>query len=584
MNECPEQDNHMDCKPEKENLLLAYRDKFISIKQTYPEWSDTDVRLQTAADLRPQFRLNRDAGYRENLGLSEYEVPEAVFTLTEGGSVWYTKYGQGLLEFHERQLRLTPETYSPEEHAISLLIEEYFKRGATSVVTSYGDRDLVVMHFDPITMLGTTKIIDATKQQSTVWEIAKKRYAHFESLHLTDKIFLFTDKKLSIQHATEVIKPIMKQRMKTKLGFDGVQQFVSIHQKQEDKHIQPPFYKRLFAYAEDSFRQEGQIRPETHASVAPKKLEPERGIAPVHYDDKQLYDWVQQKKVWDTSVQTRVMNNASKQRDDTILPPDQPPLVQRIKQKEIIQEQKQIALATSKVLFQSNISQPVREQRIIHSIEQTKAQNELEFPFVLPLTTFITMTVVQTVFKYEEKAIAVSIVANHRKHKERTMQQYIPATDQVPAMVYQQKEEEQDMVTQQRIQERIKEEAVYKVDQLSIQGVNELTEKLGKQIVHGESPFCTVKKLLWMIPHDHSEKLVPVEEVEIAQDSTRTLQNLLHFLRKVVRKYIGEDSIRPRVVQRIASDKWDNEIEEIAEYLTILKTQWMYRHLFAVVN
>ena len=92
-----------------------------------------------------------------------------------------------------------------------------------------------------------------------------------------------------------------------------------------------------------------------------------------------------------------------------------------------------------------------------------------------------------------------------------------------------------------------------------------------------------MRELLWMESNDQ-DKLVPVEEVEIAQDATRTTHNLLHFLRKVVRKYCGEDSIRQRVIQQIASDKWDDEVGEIEEYLTFLKRQRLHGHLFAVVN
>lgn len=591
----------MDCKPEKENLLLAYRDKFTSIKQTYPEWSDTDVRLQTAADLRPQFRLNRDAGYRENLGLSEYEVPEAAFTLTEDGSVRYTKYGQELLELHERQLRLTPDAYSPEEHAISLLIEEHFKQGATYVVTSYGDRDLVVMHFDPITKLGTTEIVDATKQQSTVQEIAKKRYAHLESLHLTDKIFFFTDKKLSMQHATEVIEPIMKQRMKTKLRFEGVQQFVSIHQKQEDKHIQPPFYNRLFAYADDSFRQKGQILPETQASVAPKKLEPEHVVKPaktnpfahlpraqVYGYDKRQYGWFDQKRIWDNSVRPWIIHGELPiQKQNT--------MKEHAKNFEISQyevkieptqtvgemifpndHQEKIPQDIPKIIFQAN-SKSTREPELITE------QQEVKPDLVLPVATFVTKVDIQAVPTYNEKVIAISIPVHHQKYIEQTAQQYISVEDHVTVVVQPQIKDHRGVVLQQMMQEETwRNDVVYEVDQLMIADMQTVTESIGKQIQRGES-VKVVTKLVWMMKNDQFE-FVPVEEVEIAQDSTRTLQNLLHFLRKVVRKYCGEDSIRQRIIQQIASDKWDDEIGEIAEYLTILKAQWMYRHLFAVVN
>lgn len=620
----------MNCIPEKENLLLAYRDKFASIKLTYPEWSDTELRLQTAADLRPQFRLNRDAGYRENLGLSEYEVPEAAFTFTEDGSVWYTKYGQGLLEFHKRQLRLTPDVYSPEEHAISLLIEEHFKQGATSVVTSYGDRDLIVMHFDPITKLGTTKIIDVTKLQSTVQEIAKKRYAHFESLHLTDSIFIFSDKKLSEHHAREVIEPIIKQRMKTPLTVENIQPFASLHHKPEGeyKHLQQ--HQRVFDYVDDSVRQERQIRPEIHTSVAQKQLErtyvaePEKikpftyfPMTPVYDYDEQPYGWFGQKNIWNRSVKPwmpdvddgpKLQQKILQQQDNSLR--DRLPLIdrqlvmQQIKGEKHIQNIEQVLrepdgrndndrkpFIATKVIFrhpQLQDPQPIPERIAVQREEKEEFQHEISKPppIMLPLATCMTMFDEEAIPVYEQIIVLSMIPDSRQEQREAMLSQYSSVADSPSTVVFhdiQQKEEGQEVV-EEKVQETTKEKTVYEVDEVLIQDVYTVTKTVGEQIAHGESPFCTVKKLLWMIQRDHDEELVPIEEVEITQNPNRTIQNLLHFLRKVVQKYVGDDVIRKRIVQRIASDKWDNEVGEIEEYLIFLKTHRMYNHLFAVVN
>jgi len=556
MNACPEQENYMNCIPEKENLLLAYRDKFTSIQQTHPEWSATDIRFQTAADLRPQFRLNREAGDRENLGLSEYDVPEAAFTLTEDGSILYTKYGQGLIELHERQLRLMPDTYSPEEHAISRLIEEHFRQGATTVVTSYGDRDVVIMQFDPIARIGTTKIIDATKQQLTIQDVAKKRFAHLESLHLTDKIFLFADKKLSMQRAIEVIEPIIKQQVRTKPKFNGVS---------EIKHIEPQFYKRLFAFTEDSFIREEQI------PLAKNKPFIHLPLTPVIYWDTSVRPWIvpdeipiQKQHVIKESIKFfetshyKVRTEPTQIVQEMILPNDQ---------------QKNVPQDIPMIIFQAS-PKPTKEP------EPIIKQQEVKPDFVLPIATIVTMIDTQAIPIYHEKVITISFAAIKQNYIKQTVRENMPIAEYVPIPVQPKIQEEKHVQEEQEMRET---DAIFEVDQVSIQGINELTKTLGKQIMRGESPLCTVKKILWMESNDQ-DKLVPVEEVEIAQDATRTTHNLLHFLRKVVRKYCGEDSIRQRVIQQIASDKWDDEVGEIEEYLTFLKRQRLHGHLFAVVN
>ncbi len=353
----------------------------------------------------------------------------------------------------------------------------------------------------------------------------------------------------------------MKQRKKTKLRFRGVQ---------EDKHIQPPFYKRLFVYADDSFRQEGQILPETHTSVGPKEIRPSAYVPfiPLLNDDKQQYGWSGQKKILDTSVRPWIIFDHPKISEETIWrsknssqkefhSSGQHYVVQaetQIRQEAVCAEVKPAVselsfIAQETVVFQRDAHTAIEHTSADSAIQGEKQQELVaQTHRVLPIAKFIT----------EEKCIAVALVLHKQTQVEQTTQQYIPVVDHAPPVVYE-------------------------VDNLMIADMQTVTESIGKQMKRGESD-TVVTKLVWMMPQDNDEELVPVEEVEIAQNPNHTIQNLLHFLRKVVRKYCGEDSIRQRVVQRIASDKWDDEIGEIEEYLTILKSQRMYNRLFAVVN
>ncbi|EKD67133.1 MAG: hypothetical protein ACD_48C00585G0003 [uncultured bacterium] len=353
----------------------------------------------------------------------------------------------------------------------------------------------------------------------------------------------------------------MKQRVKTKPKFNGVS---------EIKHIEPPFYRRLPVYPVD-FSRSIELRP--FISVP---------LISMPNNDMQQHDWSGQQRIWDTSVRSWIIPNASKIPEEDTRVVNITPIkkfqkkegqiiAQQIEQKGIQKNVRPVVselsfITQETVVFQRD-AQVAIEHTFVDLVKQIEMQHEVALDLVLPLTTFVTMSDVQTIPTYKEKAIKLSLTAIKPKYVEQVIQE--PIVESVSVVVQPMLEEEIDVM--------------YKVDQVVIQDLQIVTEIVGKQIVRGESPLCTVKKILWMESNDQ-DKLVPVEEVEIAQDSTHTLQNLLHFLRKVVHKYCGEDSIRPRKIQQMVSDKWNDEIGEIEEYLTILKTRRMYNHLFAVVN
>ncbi len=288
-----------------------------------------------------------------------------------------------------------------------------------------------------------------------------------------------------------------------------------------------------------------------------------------------------QKQIWDTSVKPWLVFNPPIKKEGVVFFETQEKkkqeVAKQVVEQEIYQEEKRVdveegvseqpLVVQTAMLSQKESSSVVEEEK---QREELRQGNSL-----LPITTFVVMSDVQTVPTYEEKVIALLLAAIKPKYREQTIQEDIMVAEYVPISV-QQQIVEQDVVFRPEI------DLMFGVDQLMIVDMQTVIESIGKQMKRGKSD-TVVTKLVWMMPNEQLE-FVPVEEVEIAQDSTHTLQNLLHFLRKVVHKYVGDDVIRQRVIQRITSDKWDDEIEEIAKYLTILKTQRMYNHLFAVVN
>jgi|GEM_PF-4056263 len=279
----------MSCTCEKQNFLTAYEDEMDkTLVQMNLNEPTTEARMRVAQNLRPKFALDRHSSEREAKNLSEYEVPEAAFTLTSEGNVLYTKYNRTLDELHTRQQELQPDQYSKDEHDVSTLVQRMFQQGATEVVTSYprdeGDnRDIVVMRFDPITRIGTTRVINTqvngkNHEFQTVHGIAKEKFTHLTDVETEKKLFVLSNvsyiqkqttkntqhqnSRVSFEDATAfraMDAVILQQAMDTshqiqeKVRSDitdtiqGVSRYIQTTQKHQPKTSDiPPFYTRLF--------------------------------------------------------------------------------------------------------------------------------------------------------------------------------------------------------------------------------------------------------------------------------------------------------------------------------------------------
>jgi hypothetical protein len=159
------------------------------VKKELPELSASQVRHEVADRLRPLFKQDKQSWRQENSGEKEYDGTK--IKVTENGDVYYPEYGNRTLEqCHIRQLTITPESYSKEEHQTSRLIQEAFRNGATRVVTSYAregndNRDIVVMEIDPVSREGKLRIINTKEngRNHTYSEISQMMEERFSMLH-----------------------------------------------------------------------------------------------------------------------------------------------------------------------------------------------------------------------------------------------------------------------------------------------------------------------------------------------------------------------------------------------------------------
>ncbi len=191
------------CNCNKETDLKAYQDLTETLKTQHFDWSSPQVRREAAKIFRPQYRQNADSRRQELSGAKEYDGTD--FTYSAEGDIRFT-YGDGsmgLLEFHERQLRLTPEAYSEAQHQTSLLIDQAFRSGATEVVTSYlepsGQRDIVVMTLDRATGKGKMRIINTLNDHTMpeMRSLIKSNFSHLSEIRPTTKAFILSDKPVS---------------------------------------------------------------------------------------------------------------------------------------------------------------------------------------------------------------------------------------------------------------------------------------------------------------------------------------------------------------------------------------------------
>ncbi len=248
------------CNCDKEIYKIAYDDLTETVKSQHNDWSPTEVRLEVARTFRPQYRQHVESVKQEVSGKEQYDSTPFTFDKMNGVRFKNGDGTMGLLEFHERQARLTPEKYSPEEHAISLLIDTSIRSGANEVVTSYpspdGHRDIVVMTLDRDTGKGIMRIINtqADRDASEIRSISKKAFSHL-SENSSGDIFVLSDRPLpeKVVHQTlETIRYAGKQTVKeVRQTIKSVRQYIEHRkelgvQKQRQEHTEatPPVSKK----------------------------------------------------------------------------------------------------------------------------------------------------------------------------------------------------------------------------------------------------------------------------------------------------------------------------------------------------
>jgi len=212
----------------------------------------------------------------------------------------------------------------------------------------------------------------------------------------------------------------------------------------------------------------------------------------------------------------------------------------------------------------------------------------------MPITTFLVKSESKTLPLFLEKALTITTSVHKQLYVEKIAHTEVVNSEQAAVYIHQYKEMEQEIVRQPEISEEIaiqhventqsEVDVLVEVDQVSIQDIHVFIERFASQVKQGAIKG-EVKKLVWMESIGQTQtELVPVEEMEIDKDTTKTVHNLLHFLRKIVRVYAGDDVIRERGIRRITSDNPQSEFEELEEYIHVLQASRFHGHMFAMVS
>ena len=222
--------------------------------------------------------------------------------------------------------------------------------------------------------------------------------------------------------------------------------------------------------------------------------------------------------------------------------------------------------------------------------ENIQQQSHIE----MPVATFLVKSESQELPVYMEKALTITVPVHKQTEAVKTVHRDNVQSDHIISYIHQYKTSEQESVYQPPISEEIalqpvenaklEQDELIEVDQMSIQDmrafIDRFADQVKKGVIKGE-----VKKLVWMEPISQTQtELMPVEEMEIDKDTTKTIHNLLHFLRKIVRIYAGNDVIRERGIKRIISDNPRGELEELEEYIHVLQASRFRGHMFAMVS
>ena len=554
----------MYCIPEKENSLAAYKDKYASLQQQYPEWTPHDLRVHTAQDLLPKFLADQETARRENLGLPVNDVPEAAFTMTDTGSVWYPNYGSGvgLVELSERSKKIMPDKYSPDEHATSLLIEAQFQDGATTVATSYGGRDVVIMEYDPITKEGKTTIINTAvlkeAQGKTIQAFMQEYFPQFASVFVTNNVFLFSDKTLSLTKAKEIVRPVLQ-------GVATVTKMQFVQSNQQE-YVPLPFLSHQLVDTKD---------------VILEQSVPDAGSVPfeVKQEEKQQQITVFEQDVIHTHIEEekkKILKKVEFEVED-----------QRILQQEITSE--------VTVLFQHKEThvQSEKIELIVPQPQYDRAPSESKIEE--SSATHVTVKEVQKVDITSQEAYVGDWQPSVQEFQTEVPQLVtdvsLPMQEIQPADVeaVQYEEGEKDVVVQQTLEEYFENcdtaETVVEIKSVDVRKLYiASTQEQSRVEEHEPKDVKIVRKLCWVVPLTITTEQPEMLEVEMPKDQNQRVYNLLHFLRKVVKQQFGEDTIRSRQTHAVRADIQETYIDEIEYYLSLLEQKNMRSHVFALVS
>ncbi|MFZ2025481.1 MAG: hypothetical protein WAV51_04310 [Microgenomates group bacterium] len=561
----------MYCIPEKENSLAAYKDKFASFQQDHPEWEPHELRVHTAQDLLPKFLAEQVTVKRENRGLQIYEVPEAAFTVDDAGLVWYPKYGMGvgLVDLSERQKRLMPEKYSPEEHATSLLIQNQFQEGATIVTTSYGGRDIVIMEYDPITKVGKTTMINTAVTQEaqgkTIQAFMQEYFPVLASVFVTNNVFIFSDKELSVSRANEIVRPVLKDIVTApkKQFVQSNQQKYRIEQERDRAYIPLPFVSFTATDVRDVVVENTGSEPysvpfivgqgETHQQVAVNEEMIKN--TKIEEEEPQVLKIVE---VEDTHVSQQEKTSVV-----TVL----------FQYKETHEQSDQIEPTMLQPLYDSVPSESTKAEIVYDAVIMQEVQNadmKLQEEYVGDWRPSV----------QEFQSEVSQLVTDVPPYMKEIQSEHIEAV--------QYEDSEENIVVQKTLEEYFLagvQESVVEIEPAEVYQLfaNPVKEEVQTQ-EKAPKDAKKVRKLCWILPLTEATERPEMFEVEMPKDQNQRIHNLLHFLRKVIKQQFGTDTILHRQMQVIQTDVREENLEEIEYYLSLLERKHMRRHMYAMVS
>ena len=556
----------MYCVPEKEISRAAYKDAYATLQQEHPEWEPHDLRVHTANDLLPKFLADQRTAIRENLGLPVNDVPEAAFTMTDTGSVWYPNYGSGvgLVQLSERSKKLMPDKYSPDEHATSLLIEAQFQDGATTVATSYGGRDIVIMEYDPKTNEGKTTVINTAvvqeAQNKTIQEFMQDFFPQLTSVFVTNKVFLFSDKELTVSRAKEIVRPILE---------DGITASKRIYEQSHQQAYMPlPFFPIEGTDQRDAFIH--GVVPELRGEVTEVKQEEWQRIAffeqhGIHTDRKE------EKKTIGKEVTPEVAEQYAQPQEVV----SEGTVVFQYENVEVIAtKQKHIQIVSPSVVVESNeqkMNMVSHDVLVVGSVQQEAVKLQESY-----------IGNWQSALNKQQMEVS-EIIAELSQLQEKV------EMERIDVVACQYEENGEDVVISETIEEYFKNsDTAEAVVEMQSQDVRKLYRVSTQEQPHVEEQepkdVKRVKKLCWVVPLTITTEQPEMLEVEMPKDQNQRLYNLLHFLRKVIKQQFGEDTIHQRYTHAVQADRQETYIDEIEYYLSLLEQKNVRSHVFALVS